>query len=317
MEILNNLLAWKVLIAVSNRQGMKGASLATGLDLPTCSRLVQKLEEAVGVRLIDRSVRPVRLTAEAAPLLKKARALIDKHDELLMLVQNLSLTPMKIRIGIPVNNPRRSIYKLLQKYEKEDPTLSIEIHSDCTHLDVLEGRVDIAYLPYRPPADGLFIWDIGKIGNVPLASPGYLSKHAKPQTPADLQDHDIIIRMGPNYPVTKTLHRGKETAPLLYKTIAFAGDVASGKEAVLNGDGIALDLSIAYCLREIEDGTLVPILNGWHRPDWDKTLVVTRDALSNARLVNFARHFVKLESESSKIRCEANQRREKEWFPDR
>lgn len=317
MDILNNLLAWKVLTAVSNMQGMRGASLATGLDLPTCSRLVQKLEDAVGIRLIDRSVRPVRLTAEAAPLLKKARALIDKHDELLLLVQNLSLTPMKIRIGIPVNNPRQSIYKLLKKYEKQDPTLSIEIHSDSTHLDVLEGRIDIAYLPYRPPSDGLFIWDIGKIGNVPLATPEYLSKHTKPQTPADLKYHDIIIRMGLNYPITKTLHRGKKTAPLVYKTIAFAGDVVSGKEAVLNGDGIALDLSIAYCLREIEDGTLVPVLNGWHRPNWDKTLVVKRDALSNARLVNFARHFVKLESEYSKIRCEANQRREKEWFPDR
>lgn len=62
------------------------------------------------------------------------------------------------------------------------------------HEDVISGKVDIAYLPYRPPAEGLFIWDVNKVGNVPLATPEYVRRRGNPQSPEDLRTHDIILR---------------------------------------------------------------------------------------------------------------------------
>ena len=52
----------------------------------------------------------------------------------------------------------------------------------------------------------------------------------------------------------------------MYKRIAFAGDVLSGKEVLLAAEGIAVDLSFHICRHEIEQGRLVRVLAGWHRP---------------------------------------------------
>lgn len=48
----------------------------------------------------------------------------------------------------------------------------------------------------------------------------------------------------------------------MYKRIAFAGDVLSGKEVLLAAEGIAVDLSFHICRHEIEQGRLVRVLAG-------------------------------------------------------
>lgn len=111
--------------------------------------------------------------------------------------QNLAL-----KLGIPVNVPRTSFVELIQSYRQKDPNLKVEILSDVDHEDVISCKVDVAYLPYRPPAESLFIWDVNKVGNVPLATPEYVRKRGDPQSPEDLRTHDIILRTGRNYPVT-------------------------------------------------------------------------------------------------------------------
>ena len=92
--------------------------------------------------------------------------------------------------------------EIIQSYSHQDPNLKVEILSDVDHEDVISGKVDIAYLPYRPPAEGLFIWDVNKVGNVPLATPEYVRRRGNPQSPEDLRTHDIILRAGRNYPAT-------------------------------------------------------------------------------------------------------------------
>ena len=86
--------------------------------------------------------------------------------------------------------------ELIQSYRQKDPNLKVEILSDVDHEDVISGKVDVAYLPYRPPAESLFIWNVNKVGNVPLATPEYVWKRGNPQSPEDLRTHDIILRTG-------------------------------------------------------------------------------------------------------------------------
>ncbi len=314
MHTLKNIDAWRVLVALSEGQGIKGAALSVGIDLPACSRLVSKLSEETGIELLDHNVRPAQLTKDALYLLECAKQLTDAYDELKRRIESSAQKEITIRVGIPVNNPRKSIYALLKRYEELDPYVRFEVFSDTDHNDVLSGAVDVAYLPYRPPSEGLFIWDIGTIGNVPLVSTSYLTTHPLPKTPEDLAEHDVIIRCGPYYPLTTTLQKGDESRPFVYKNIVLAGDSPSCKEAVLSGDGVAIDLSIAYCRDEIADGRLIPILNGWHRPMWEKTLVISREQLGNSRLVSFARYFVKHESHASERRNASNNLLIQQWF---
>ena len=194
--------------------------------------------------------------------------------------------------------------EIIQSYSHQDPNLKVEILSDVDHEDVISGKVDIAYLPYRPPAEGLFIWDANKVGNVPLATPEYVRRRGNPQSPEDLRTHDIILRAGRNYPATTHLQKDGELRPLEYKQIVFSGDVLSGKEWLMAGMGVAIDLSLAFCWRDIEQGGLLPVLNGWSRAPWDLTVAIKKQNLSNQRLVALARALVEHETKASIKRAE-------------
>ena len=211
---------------------------------------------------------------------------------------------LSIKLGIPVNVPRTSFVEIIQSYSHQDPNLKVEILSDVDHEDVISGKVDIAYLPYRPPAEGLFIWDVNKVGNVPLATPEYVRRRGNPQSPEDLRTHDIILRAGRNYPATTHLQKDGELRPLEYKQIVFSGDVLSGKEWLMAGMGVAIDLSLAFCWRDIEQGRLLPVLNGWSRAPWDLTVAIKKQNLSNQRLVALARALVEHETKASIKRAE-------------
>lgn len=118
----------------------------------------------------------------------------------------------------------------------------------------------------------------------------------------DLTEHDLIIRSGRNYPTTKELICEEKHTPLVYKRIAFAGDVLSGKEVLLAAEGIAVDLSFHICRHEIEQGRLVRVLAGWHRPPWDLTIAVCDERVTDSRILNFCRLFAEYEKKASAMR---------------
>jgi DNA-binding transcriptional LysR family regulator len=298
MKATNNIDAWKVLAALSEGRGMKGASISTGLDLPACTRIIQKLEEDLGLALIDHESRPARLTKGAEALLPAVRSLLESHARLQAGAAVLRGESISASLSIPVNCPRESVNAILKSFAGRDPGLSIEIVSDFDHEDVLEGRVDIAYLPYEPPAAGLLLWKVGAAFNLPLASREYLRRRGEPKCPEDLASHSVILRKARHYDFTETLVRGAESRPLKCRRVAFAGDVMSGREALLKGDGIALDLSISSCLKDIESGALVPVLGGWHRPAWRMTLAAPARARHSPRLLRFAEWFAEAEGKA-------------------
>lgn len=197
------------------------------MDIAVCSRLIKRLEEELGMALVDHYSRPAKLTKEAASIIPAVRSYLQGWQRLQNACCASRNMPLSLKFSIPVNVPRRDPYAIVKNYRRIDPTLELEIVSDADHEDVLNGRVDIAYLPYRPSADSLMLWPIAEIGNVMLASPDYLAANGTPKNPADLIRHDIIVRSGRHYPVTKNLTNGSECVALVSRRIAFAGDVAS------------------------------------------------------------------------------------------
>ena len=277
MKISERLLAWQVLLSLSEGKGFSLAADKFGRDEAFYCRLTHGLETEIGIRLTEPHSRPVRLTQDAIELLPEIECYLEAAKKLKEKISASGSHKLSIKLGIPVNVPRTS--------------------SDVDHEDVISGKVDIAYLPYRPPAEGLFIWDVNKVGNVPLATPEYVRRRGNPQSPEDLRTHDIILRAGRNYPATTHLQKDGELRPLEYKQIVFSGDVLSGM-------GVAIDLSLAFCWRDIEQGRLLPVLNGWSRAPWDLTVAIKKQNLSNQRLVALARALVEHETKASIKRAE-------------
>lgn len=302
MNVFDNLTAWKALVYLSEGKGFGTVCDHLGFVEAYFCRLIKKLEDEIGLRLTVARSRPVRLTHEALELLPKAKQLLKISEQLKADISVVKSVETTIRFGIPVNVPRVSLLKCINEYHKKDPKLHVQVLADIDHSDILSGRADIAYLPYRPDPEGLFIWDVAESKTILMATPEYLRENGIPKTPEDLRSHSIIVRSGRNYPHTTHLFQNGKRAKLVYKEKVFSGDVLSGKEALLAGLGISIDLSITSCLPELQNGQLVPVLNGWTRQPWELSLVISRSNLSNTRLVEFGRTFAKIEQKECLLR---------------
>ena len=80
--------------------------------------------------------------------------------------------------------------------------------------------------------------------------------------------------------------------------IIHLGDAFSCKEAALCGEGIAVDLSLAYCKEDIYRKRLIPVLPGWHRPAWAMTVAIRKEINSPKEIVDFAKWFAKKQKEA-------------------
>ena len=303
MKISERLLPWQVLLSLSEGKGFSLAADKFGRDEAFYCRLTHGLETEIGIRLTEPHSRPVRLTQDAIELLPEIECYLEAAKKLKEKISASGSHKLSIKFGIPVNVPRTSFVEIIQSYSHQDPNLKVEILSDVDHEDVISGKVDIAYLPYRPPAEGLFIWDVNKVGNVPLATPEYVRRRGNPQSPEDLRTHDIILRAGRNYPATTHLQKDGElrhlsTNKLFSPATCYQVKSADGRM------GVAIDLSLAFCWRDIEQGRLLPVLNGWSRAPWDLTVAIKKQNLSNQRLVALARALVEHETKASIKRAE-------------
>lgn len=289
MEPSKNLKAWQLFVALSKGGGIKNASIECDIDASVASRLIDNLERELGFKVLDSTQRPALLNENALFLLPAARQLIRDWEKLKGLISSYETKELSIRFSMPVNSPRRSLYDNMHLYEKKDPFLRIQTFSDLDHEALLEGRADIVYLPYKPDSPELICWEVGTQATALFASREYLKKYGEPSCPAELINHQILLRGGPNYPVTDFLYKGCKKEALVYKKIVLSGDVLSTREALIDGRGISIDLSVSSCLFELKTGVIRPILLGWHRPPWKMTIAIHRRDIANTRLTRFAR----------------------------
>ena len=299
MKAEANIAAWKVVSSIGNGGGISRAAIEAGIDIPACSRLVQGLEQETGIALVDRSSRPARLTEAGEKILPFAKALIESWDALREKLREAASEPAVLSLGLPANLPRTSSIRTIREYKETDPGLSVSITIDASHVDVQEGRVGAALIPYTPEdRAGLVVWPAGRMTNVPLASPEYIAKRGFPRSPEDLKEHDVIIRHVENYPDRERLQKGNVTVPLRFRRAVFKGDVISGLALALSGEGVALDLAYSIARPYIDSGRLVPVLSGWHREEWEISIVISKALAKNARIVRFMKVFVEEETKA-------------------
>lgn len=295
MDIEKNVMVWMILQAVhEGDQGLKGAALRLGMNLSFCSKLIQQLEDQLKTQLINRKTRPASLTDQALEILPFANSFIESYKRLSLCIENLNKLKKVVRLSVPTNTPREHFREVLAKYKSIDPSLEVRIFSDLDHLSVIADEADVAFLPYNPPKEKneqLIRWRISNEVSYPMVSPQYIAKHGLPKHPKELKDHSVILREARCYPVTKYLQKGSDIYPLIPKKISFAGDTLSGKVALLNGDGISIDLYNGLFLEELKKGELVVALDGWRRPFFEITVVARKNSIGDIRLVNFIKWF--------------------------
>lgn len=294
-KILHNYFVWTILEDLTRTHSLTRTCIDLDVDLSQASKWLKRLEKELKVALIDRQARPLDLTDFGKENLSLIRQMLNGLRQIETNAELLSRKGKRlVRLGLPTEMMTHYVLEILEHFEKSHQEMQFEIIEGITTDSILEGEVDIAFLPFLVNDPRLDFFPIGSARTFLVAAPSYLQKHQPLESVQDLKKHSIILRKSPNYPRAIYLYNGNERFDLtsgtqvnqLDKAQKFAKgwippkfvfrEGASMLVSALMGQGIAADLPPSFMFEELKKGNLRIILSGWHREDWTTGLVTRK-----------------------------------------
>src|ERR1700730_4236029 len=170
------------------------AAAHLGLTTGSLSLTIRALEEGLRVRLLNRTTRSVALTEAGERMLTRLRPLLDDFATVVDSANAFRDRPVgSLRLTVPPGVETYVIGPMLARFLTEYPEIVIEISVDATMTDIVAGRYDAGIrFGKRIARDMIAVRISDEIRRVVVASPDYLARHPRPQTPQDLLSHNCI-----------------------------------------------------------------------------------------------------------------------------
>ena len=175
------------------------ASAARKLSLspPVVTRAVAELEERLGLRLLTRTTRIVRVTDAGARFAEDCRRILADVEEAETVATGTHAAPRgTLSVTAPVLFGQLYVTPILVHYLQQYP----EVDAQCLFLDrvvnVVEEGIDVAVRIGELPDSSLHAARVGSVRRVLVAAPAYLKAQGVPQRPEDLARHTIASAAG-------------------------------------------------------------------------------------------------------------------------
>lgn len=157
------------------------------------SRVVKRLEEKLGVNLINRTTRQLRLTEEGSQYFRRVQKILQEmataeaemlavHEVPQGILRVDSAMPMVLHLLVP----------LAAKFNKRYPHIQLSLVSSEGYINLIERKVDIALRAGELDDSGLRARHLFDSHFRVVASPEYLAKHGTPQSTEDLANHQCL-----------------------------------------------------------------------------------------------------------------------------
>ncbi|MDR3717898.1 MAG: LysR family transcriptional regulator [Bryobacteraceae bacterium] len=248
------------------------AARALRLSPTIISKHVRELEEALGVRLLNRTTRHVGLTEIGGIYYEQCADLLTQLEALENITGELQNTPTGVlRVSTPLGFGTALIAPLLPTFSAAYPKVTVELILTDRYVDVVEEGFDMAVTMNQLPESSYITRTLSNTGTVLCAAPEYLARHGAPATPEDLAGHNCLVVANAPLGVPWSFTGADGVA----HAIKVGGNLRTNSatvqlQAALGGQGIALqpDFLVAQALR---DGRMVRVL-----PDYATTQIIFR-----------------------------------------
>lgn len=183
-----------IFVRVVDEAGFTAAARALGLPKSAVSQAVSRLEQELGVRLLNRSSRAVTLTEAGALLHRRAAPALRALDEASAeAVDAQGPLRGRIRMTAPVEVATRLLEPHLSRFLAQHPGVKLDLTLTSRVLDLAEEGIDLAVRGGPVHDEGLVARKLGEHDAGLFASPSYLRKRGRPRRVADLVNHDCVV----------------------------------------------------------------------------------------------------------------------------
>jgi DNA-binding transcriptional LysR family regulator len=260
---------------VVEAKGFSEAARRLKMPVSTVSRRVAELEDQLGVRLLERSTRSLRLTDIGAEILDHAQRGSELSEAVDSLISNqLATVSGTLRLSAPPSISDTLLAPLLSAFQASYPNVRVQVLIRDRYVDLIAEGVDLVFRFGALRDSSLVARKLLTYRHRLVASPAYLERVKLPRSPKDLLDHKLLTFSHWRSDDSWTLwHRnGKDRQTLSFEPHLSMNDYAGLVAALLAGAGIG-DLPPLVKPELVGDGRLVEILPQWRFQPLDLSIV--------------------------------------------
>lgn len=263
---MNQLHLINVFVAVVDANGFAGAARKLELSPSAVTRAVNELEDYLGMRLLTRTTRMVRMTEPGECYVADCRRILADLEETNESMIGMHATPRgRLAIAAPVTFGARFVTSILTEYLQRFP----KVNATCDFVDravnLMEDGIDIAIQVGALPDSSMQATCVGRVRHMVCGSRGYLAKHGIPQSPEELAEHCIVASGGSvhhrEWPMAE---KGTERIIKLQPRMTTSSNSAAVAAAL---DGLGLTRLLSFEVDDhLRDGRLEAVLNDFAPP---------------------------------------------------
>jgi DNA-binding transcriptional LysR family regulator len=261
-----------------------GAAKRAGLPKSSVSQRISQLEQALRLRLINRTTRQLNLTFAGERYLVHCREMLQASERASMTIDRLRDNPSgRLRITSPAGIGATLLARFNAAFQQAWPDVMLEVSvSDRMH-DIVQEGYDIALRTGQPQDSSLIGRRVGYTRRLLVASPAYLARYEALTHPQQLADHRCIAHQVWNeWPLRKEDEYYRWQLPPVHT----ANNLLYARECALADAGITL-LPEMLAKDMLAEGKLVEVLQDWKALGSELWLVYPSRKLNSPALVRF------------------------------
>lgn len=247
-----------VFVAVVEKEGISAAARALRMPKSSVSRFIQRLEDELQVRLLERNSRQMRMTSEGEIFYKHCQLIMEQIEAADAHMNGLTHTPSgELTVSLPMAFSRHLLAGHLSEFHQRYPDIQLNVLVTPTTVDLIGDHIDLAVQVGELPDSELIAVPLFETPLVWVASPRTFSAgHRFDSLEALLSEVKVCERRYHQTPLT-IRYQGERLKAEINAPIETI-DPIMVRDTVVAGTGIGL-LPRIYCKEAIEAGELVEV----------------------------------------------------------
>jgi DNA-binding transcriptional LysR family regulator len=278
-----------IFVEVINAGSFTKAAERNGHSTSYISKEITKLEDRLGVRLMNRTTRSISLTPEGESYFQQCQQIVDDAEQAELLVNQKQITPKGlIKISCPVSFGLSHVRPIIAQFLALYPQISLSLDLSDRKVDVVGEGFDVVIRATNKLEDSSLICrHLLRSHGETICSPEYIVKHGKPLHPHELSQHQTISYTNlatPNSWSYQTKAGETITADISSKVLTNSPEMEL--ELALAGQGITR-MPKFNLGNKIESGQLVTLFDDYQKMEINVYLVYASRKHMSAKVRSF------------------------------
>jgi DNA-binding transcriptional LysR family regulator len=291
--IFEQLKSMVVFAQVVEQGSLSAAAKHLDLSRAVISYHLKKLEQNLGVKLLNRSTRSLHLTEAGEQYYQHCRNIAEQATAAQLQMENLNQEPQgSLKISCPVNAGLTTIVPALNQFKRLYPKIKLDLVLADEVVNIIQEGYDLAIRGAVLKDSGLQATKLATLKTCLCGSSDYLNRRGRPKTPADLTKHDWVVYTAGS--TTLTLTKGSRSYSFKTKGHVSTNNAAARTAFIEGGHGLGR-VPLYDALPKIKAGQLETLFDDYQIDDINVYAVYPPGTASSKKLrlvIDYLKNYV-------------------------